>query len=142
MLGKLMHLISDRIWYSEFITKYAKIINSEDKILFDLKHKKQITEEEFKENIYNDYSNINEYLIVKYKLDLKTMLNDKQNKNIYDYVINSTVLKDKKETLEDLGKTNYLTKKDVIKWLIKSEKEMIRTVKKIKKTHKKGNKKK
>ncbi|MBR5227635.1 MAG: zinc dependent phospholipase C family protein [Clostridia bacterium] len=60
-LGYIAHLIEDYIWFSEYIPKFTKKVSNEE-----IKYLKDGTIhsiEEYRNNIYFDYSNSNKYLI-------------------------------------------------------------------------------
>ena len=68
ILGYLVHLVQDRLWFKEYI---PKIINkkSENEYIF-LKDNTIHTAEEFRNAIYNDYSIIEIYVKEKYCIDV------------------------------------------------------------------------
>ena len=58
-LGYVAHLIEDYIWFSIYIPSYAE--KNADKYIY-LKDNFLHTEQEFYDNIYLDYSNLNKYI--------------------------------------------------------------------------------
>lgn len=100
LLGYLCHLIEDRVWFREFIPKYAKVVSYVDNTILFLNDKTIHNEKEFSEEIYFDYNKIDLYLLNKYNLNINN--------------IKETI---KKYYTEDYSKealNNYLYKHDVI----------------------------
>lgn len=65
-MGYFIHLLTDVVWFDEFIKNYEKESN------FVLKDggKVYLDEEEFNDLIYNDYTNLNRQLLDYYNMDL------------------------------------------------------------------------
>lgn len=74
-LGYLAHLIQDRVWFDNYIGKYAKTdANDISKVKY-LEYNIIKTDKEFSEDMYKDYGNINKYLVEKYNLDINDLKN-------------------------------------------------------------------
>ena len=63
-LGVYVHLLTDNIWFKEFIHNYTSKVTDLDGNV----HK--INNEEFCKILYNDYSNLNKKIIDDYNMDL------------------------------------------------------------------------
>lgn len=145
LLGELIHLVSDRIWYSEYITKY--VIGKIDKTdeIFDVKQNKYIPFAEFKEKIYHDYSIINQYYLKKYKIDIESIINQTENKDICKSIIKNTTTSNNESVSNNKNQNikfkelNYIKKEDIEKWIKKSEIEVIKIINKLKHESRKGN---
>lgn len=75
ILGYISHLVQDKIWFDKYIGKYAKTdANNIDKIYY-LEYNITKSDKEFTEDIYNDYANVNKYLVDKYNLDIDSVKN-------------------------------------------------------------------
>lgn len=75
VLGYISHLVQDKIWFDKYIGKYAKTdANNVDRIHY-LEYNITKSDKEFTEDIYNDYSNVNKYLVDKYNLDINSVKN-------------------------------------------------------------------
>lgn len=75
VMGYLIHLYTDYLWFKYFIddVDYSTIITKIDGT------KVWCNKEEFRDYIYNDYTNINIELIDKYNLNLKIFYNNIPN---------------------------------------------------------------
>lgn len=144
LLGELIHLVSDKIWYSEYIPKYAQNISEDGKEIFEIKSKRYIPFVEFKDKIYTDYMSINQYILKKYKVDLNYILDNEENKLICDNILeNSQINLDSILTRDNISKKiftklNYIQNKDIEAWLKKSEKEILKVIYKIEKSNIRG----
>lgn len=67
--GYLCHLIQDKIWFKEFIPKYAEVLKKDESIMY-LKDSSIHKESEFSGEIYKDYAYVDEFAIKKYNLDI------------------------------------------------------------------------
>lgn len=74
-LGYLCHLIEDKIWFSEYIPRYAKNdANDTDLVIYSNEYFTSKPKENFVSHLYQDYQNINGYLIGKYNIDTKVIV--------------------------------------------------------------------
>ena len=70
-LGYIAHLIQDYIWYNDFIPQYVKCLGN-NKVQYangDI-----ALEQDFRKEIYKEYSNISEYMVNKCNVDLDTLV--------------------------------------------------------------------
>lgn len=100
MLGYFCHLIEDRVWFREFVPKYAKTASHVDNSVLFLNDKTIHNEKEFSEEIYFDYNKADLYLLNKYNLNINII-----KENISKYYTEGY----SKEALN-----NYLYEHDVI----------------------------
>ena len=128
--GYYAHLIADRIWYKEVSCKYTemegedfvKVIGKENPLPYD----------EYRRQIYDDYTTINDFLLQKYNVDT-------------DYLYNVAVLnvdradfqKMLEKNLESKGyevdenvQLNILQMDDILEWIEKSKDEIIKEISK------------
>jgi hypothetical protein len=68
-LGYLIHLITDKYWFRDYVTAYIERYTKD-------RTKRKVTEEALHDLIYNDYTNLNIILIDKYNLPLDLFSND------------------------------------------------------------------
>lgn len=113
IFGYLAHLQQDRMWFKDFCAKYAKVINKNECIY--LKDNTIHKVEEYRKDMYNDYSIIDSYIKEKYDVDIKKIKYD-----IKQYVSDKQILEiiDKKmieyESIND--NLVFLTKEEVDKY--------------------------
>lgn len=70
VLGYATHLVQDKVWFDNYIGKYAKLdANDTEKVEY-LQYNQVKSDKEFSNDIYKDYDNINRYIIDKYNLDV------------------------------------------------------------------------
>ena len=74
VMGYFIHLIADKYWYRDYITKFV------DKYT-DNNEKKKLTYAAIKNIIYNDYTNINNDIIEKYDLVLGNVFENPRTKS-------------------------------------------------------------
>jgi hypothetical protein len=67
-IGYYAHLIEDRIWFDKYVDSFAKCIDKES-ILY-ISNNTIHNNEEFRNDIYSDYANVDSYLIQKNNMDL------------------------------------------------------------------------
>lgn len=67
-VGYLVHLLTDVLWFDEFLPNF--LIETQNTIIDKEGNKVKFTNEEIKELIYNDYTNLNEQLLDYYNFDL------------------------------------------------------------------------
>jgi hypothetical protein len=68
-LGYLIHLITDKYWFRDYVTAYIERYTKD-------RTKQKVTSEALHDLIYNDYTNLNITLIDKYNLPLDLFSND------------------------------------------------------------------
>ena len=68
-LGYLIHLITDKYWFRDYVTSYIERYTKD-------RTKQKVTSEALHDLIYNDYTNLNITLIDKYNLPLDLFSND------------------------------------------------------------------
>ena len=68
-LGYLIHLITDKYWFRDYVTAYIERYTKD-------RTKQKVTSEALHDLIYNDYTNLNVTLIDKYNLPLDLFSND------------------------------------------------------------------
>ena len=71
-MGYISHLVEDLIWFDKYVPAYAKKI-SENEIRYTLDESLH-TGEEFRDDMYFDYSNSSEYITKKCDVDMDKML--------------------------------------------------------------------
>ena len=67
-MGYIAHLVEDLIWFNKYVPSYAKKI-SEDEMRYIVDENVH-TLQEFRENMYMDYSNSSEYITKKCNVDM------------------------------------------------------------------------
>jgi hypothetical protein len=67
-IGYYAHLIEDRIWFDKYVDSFAKCTDKES-ILY-ISNNTIHNNEEFRNDIYSDYANVDSYLIQKNNMDL------------------------------------------------------------------------
>lgn len=75
--GYLAHLVQDRIWFGEYIKRYVEDLHNGNYRY--LKDDTIHTGTEFNNNIYTDYTIIDNYLVDKYKLDILKLKEELKN---------------------------------------------------------------
>lgn len=112
-LGYISHLIQDKVWFDKYIGKYAKTdANDTDKVKY-LEYNITKTGEEFAKDMYNDYDNINKYLIKKYDLKLDSLKNALKNiapdENFINRIDRCLVVND----IDFTSNNTFITKEDL-----------------------------
>lgn len=101
-MGYLIHLITDNLWYKEFFTNYA---NGHKVRLLDGTIEK-VTDEEYRDMIYNDYSDLNSQIIDYYNIDLSVFYTDYDFPKIYIKEIPNMGLKIMTDKIGRIGTTD------------------------------------
>lgn len=141
LLGELIHIVSDRIWYSEYITKYANNVSRDGERIFDFKQNKYVPFIQFKEKVYNDYATINQYILNKYNVNVEDILRYEKEQEIWDSILKN--IKTNHCVNEfNFKKLNYIKEEDIKGWISDSENEIIEVIDKLRKMGNKGSDKK
>ena len=85
-IGYLAHLIEDYVWFKDIIIEQVKECGTDTKGIFKYRYKRENfgilhSGNHFVQNIYADYSNLDEYLLKKVPLDI-----DKISNNIKEFL--------------------------------------------------------
>lgn len=128
-LGLYAHLIEDRVWFEKFIGKYIKWHDYDLNLVTNLKTGKVYSFDNFKKEIYSDYSNTNKIIIDKYNLDINK-LSKKIKENLNDELLekqfeNSLQYITKKSNNKNMY---FLTDEDLESYISMSTKEVIKRV--------------
>ena len=84
--GYLCHLISDDIWFRNYIPNYVVAITEDKKQILLRDIDDYIPYDDFKKTMYRDYSKLNKYLFEMYKINLKKFDNmDIDNPNMEEF---------------------------------------------------------
>ena len=115
-LGILSHLVADKVWFDEYIGKYAKVDANDTTKVEYLEYNIVKPEKEFRKDIYDDYTNINNYLAEKYDLDLehiKNTLKRLSNENSFKIQLDNSFDTSKQSDF----KNTFITKKDLDEYI-------------------------
>lgn len=118
-IGYLIHLLTDVLWFKEFLSNYLNgdIITLKDGT------KKKMNDDEFTMLIYNDYTDLNSKLIDYYNLDLSVFYDNYDLPQVYIEEIpkdNLNVIIDKMGTicsLEGKNKEYIITLEPVVHFI-------------------------
>ncbi len=84
--GYLCHLISDDIWFRNYIPNHVVAITEDKKQILLRDIDDYIPYDDFKKTMYRDYSKLNKYLFEMYKINLKKFDNmDIDNPNMEEF---------------------------------------------------------
>lgn len=117
VMGYLIHLITDYVWFSKYVKKSILRYAEENDLDLNLQYK------DLKKIILNDYSEISSYLFQNYELDVEKFLDiNVEDINIVkeiDYTkINVLINKvQNKENLTNTKKYTILTEEDVANFI-------------------------
>lgn len=100
VMGYFVHLLTDYLWFSKYISKYINEYLKKENLELSLRYK------DLKKKILNDYSNLSDFLEEKYSLNLEKLNceNVLETKSIEE--IDATKLN---VLIDRLSKNKYLT---------------------------------
>lgn len=125
-LGYIAHLIEDLIWFKKYIPSYTEFADN-GKIRY-LSDGSIHTSEQFREDIYSDYSNSSEYVMRKCNVDgnelissLENMVQDKQHMEL---------IKENMTYIKNVGIDNnvFMTKESIDSYIEESTQEVERII--------------
>lgn len=128
-LGCYAHLIEDKIWFENFVSKYIKWHNDDLGLVTNLKTGKEYDFDIFSNQIHSDYINVNEKIIKKYKLDI-----DNISRHIKENLKNEVLVKCYDKSLAQLkekpmsSKIFFLTDEDLDKYITTSVSEVVKKI--------------
>lgn len=124
-LGYIAHLVEDFIWFNKYLPSFAKKVDENKIVYLDGSIH---TEQEFRNDIYSDYTNSNKYIASKCNTDieeLKTSLETIVMDNSHKKLIHS-FLEYMKES--DVTKIKLMTKESIDEYIDESAKEVEKIV--------------
>ena len=125
--GYFAHLIADDIWYRYEDDKMIDEISEDGNQIKLIGNADFIPFEKYRKAIYDDYSNINSFLIEKYNIDVNYLYNvsvlNIDNASLQKLIKNNTSGNNIKN-IEDI-KLNILNINDVLQWIENSKDEII-----------------
>lgn len=129
-LGFIAHLIEDYIWFREYIPAYAEK-TQEGKLVY-IKDNSIHTSDEFKEDIYSDYTNSNYYvqcIIGEEKVkDIKKQLMDIANPDEYKRIVDEGIRFTPKS---DLTNNTFMTKESIDTYIYQATNEVEKVISKL-----------
>lgn len=129
-LGFIAHLIEDYIWFREYIPSYAE--KTQDGNILYIKDNSIHTSDEFKEDIYSDYTNSNYYVqsiigmdkIKQLKQELLNIANPDEYKRIVEEGIRFT-------QKSDLMNNIFMTKESIDTYIYQATNEVEKVISKL-----------
>lgn len=117
MLGYFCHIISDKVWYNLFLTKYIKDLRVGQTTVTYLEDESEHPIEEFWKIIYEDYDQIDRWICEKYKINIEEL-----RLNIINYIDRVDVKNKLLEILYERDfdpkrKNCFITNKDVKQYI-------------------------
>lgn len=117
ILGYFSHLVQDRIWFSEYVPKYAKLVEN-GKVEF-LKDHTIHEEKDFDYNMYADYACMEEYLVNKYQFnidDLRQMFKNFNAEEEVKDIIDREIVRHESEKGREV---TFVTNEDIDEYIEK-----------------------
>ncbi len=125
-IGYYAHLIEDKIWFDKYVDSFAKCIDKEN-ILY-LSDNTIHNNEEFRKDIYSDYTSVDSYLVKQSNMDLnKIRLELKKHLKSYnmDEVIDENIVI---PTDINNKKINFISQECLYKYINESIEEVRKKV--------------
>ncbi|MDD4066669.1 MAG: zinc dependent phospholipase C family protein [Clostridia bacterium] len=132
IVGYYSHLIADKIWYMDVVNKYTEVLSNDKTMVKLYNQDKFIFYQQFKNGVYEDYTNSNKYLLQKYGVNIEKLHNipvlnilDDEFTNLMNEFVCNNIMNIK------LVKFNILTVKEMEDWIEVSKNEVIKELCKI-----------
>lgn len=125
-MGYVAHLVEDLIWFNDFIPMYA-IDLGDNKIQY-LKDSSMHTDDEYRDDIYSDYTNSSNYVVNKCGVDIQNILSNvaiiSNNDTHKKLILENTNYP--KET--DISQNTFMTKESIDRYIEVCTKEVEKIV--------------